>query len=963
MVLTCNKEGMDHLRKAQFKDAFEQLKYAEAILVARHGEDEKSHLLAVTCNNLGCYYKKVNKLHAALSYLRKALKIEVVLQTDDVTVAGTHLNICAILSKLDKHDRAVQHACCALDLISGRVAAVGHAATQDENSVLAIAYHNVAVERDYLRDWEAAAQAYQQGHQVAKQSLGEFHPLTQTLRKNSDAALQKTQRLPSRERVTASSGSRLAKPPPLVPDLCGSSAAGSLRGQVVGSFGSLPEIANTPRSNMDDLFIPKSGAGDVCRQAAEWMRSDSFGPTTQHSPPQRGVGMGKKLPPRPTSPARGGRAASAQPPPAPVAVPPERECSPLQQNSPHLQYSSPRQAQWPVGFGGIPVHPVQLVHPTQPAAMHAEQEVATVPAAYTPWARPQASFLEAFAQDPHPSQLPPLARPEMPPRLVLDHERRCSREDRHRSTTAADGAQAGQHDTDVVPSSAIRGLDEIGRRSVSRRGHTPARIQRDLMRSQNSFPATAPPLPPRHSQLLRQSAAGKIQVAWHKYRKRVAADKERAEQERVAATRIQAVWRGFHVRHVRRSRASVTIQRHVRGYLVRIAIQRRRAALALQRHTRGMWSRRELRQKQAAALRIQSLGRCKAAQRYCERYKEARARATLKIQSGIRMWRAKRVAASLRHERDKARSRQRAALILQSLYRGRRGRAIAAAARAERHIEQAEYRAAMKIQATVRGSTAKKQAECIRRAKELKEHRAATSVRKHWLGYVCKRKYGELRSELRMHVGSVVTIQRYARGYLVRLRMWREAIRAEEELWAAVEIQRCWRGHLGRVRWELEYEAVWSREDAARRIQRFVRGWLARTRVHRLRKRKARAEFQKARRRFKAAQKIQALVRGRQARRRVEATRQHIYRAATTIQRHHRGHRIRSQAKRRLETKRVVQIQAAARGYLARKRNYRAQGEVRVIQRAYRHWLKVVPKNERQRRVSARRQRTPDVQS
>ena len=31
---------------------------------------------------------------------------EVSLQTDDVTVAGTHLNVCAILSKLDKHDKA-----------------------------------------------------------------------------------------------------------------------------------------------------------------------------------------------------------------------------------------------------------------------------------------------------------------------------------------------------------------------------------------------------------------------------------------------------------------------------------------------------------------------------------------------------------------------------------------------------------------------------------------------------------------------------------------------------------------------------------------------------------------------------------------------------------------------------------------------------------------------------------------
>merc|ERR1719221_1064193 len=187
LVLNCNKEGMDFLRKGQYKQAFEQLKYAEAVLIAKQGEDEPTNLLAVTSNNLGCYYKKVGKLHAALSYLRKALKIEVSLQTDDVTVAGTHLNICAILSKLDKHDKAVQHALCALELINNRVASASHAISQDEYSVLAIAYHNVAVERDYLHQWDQAAMAYQQGHQIAKKCLGEQHPLTQTLGKNSDA--------------------------------------------------------------------------------------------------------------------------------------------------------------------------------------------------------------------------------------------------------------------------------------------------------------------------------------------------------------------------------------------------------------------------------------------------------------------------------------------------------------------------------------------------------------------------------------------------------------------------------------------------------------------------------------------------------------------------------------------------------------------------------------------------------
>merc|ERR1719398_429480 len=140
--------------------------------------------------------------------------------------------------------------------------------------------------------------------------------------------------------------------------------------------------------------------------------------------------------------------------------------------------------------------------------------------------------------------------------------------------------------------------------------------------------------------------------------------------------------------------------------------------------------------------------------------------------------------------------------------------------------------------------------------------KAATVVRKHWLSYIHRKRFIELRQEFQLHENSIVTIQRYVRGFLVRLRLWRDAIRAEEELWAAVEIQRVWRGYMGRLKWELEYEAVWSREIAALRLQRYVRGWLARTRVHRMRRKAARSEFEKARRRFKGSQKIQALVRG-----------------------------------------------------------------------------------------------------
>merc|ERR1719498_892078 len=209
LVLSSNKDGMDALRKGQHQAAFEQFKYAEAILIANQAQYDTTSLLAVTCNNLGCYYKKVGKLHGALSYLRRALTMEVELNTDEVTLAGTHLNICAILSKLEKHDKAVEHALSALELINTLVNKTSpEMLSQDDYSVLAIAYHNVAVERDFLQQYEKAAAAFQQGYQVAKRCLGEDHPLSLTLGKNCDAVLQKSQKLSKFAAISMKGASR-----------------------------------------------------------------------------------------------------------------------------------------------------------------------------------------------------------------------------------------------------------------------------------------------------------------------------------------------------------------------------------------------------------------------------------------------------------------------------------------------------------------------------------------------------------------------------------------------------------------------------------------------------------------------------------------------------------------------------------------------------------------------------------
>jgi hypothetical protein len=83
-------------------------------------------MLAMTYNNFACLFRKTNKLRNALHYLEAALTLEYSGLNGDGTVSENltfsnpceiHLNICAILSQLDKHDQALQHAMKALILI------------------------------------------------------------------------------------------------------------------------------------------------------------------------------------------------------------------------------------------------------------------------------------------------------------------------------------------------------------------------------------------------------------------------------------------------------------------------------------------------------------------------------------------------------------------------------------------------------------------------------------------------------------------------------------------------------------------------------------------------------------------------------------------------------------------------------------------------------------------------------
>ena len=91
--------------------------------------------------------------------------------------ADTHLNTCAVLSQIGRHQGALEHAQSALILLQeelfGGGAAVGGVGAGDQPpradriAVLAIAYHNMGVEQEFLKKFEHSLQSYRKGVEVS----------------------------------------------------------------------------------------------------------------------------------------------------------------------------------------------------------------------------------------------------------------------------------------------------------------------------------------------------------------------------------------------------------------------------------------------------------------------------------------------------------------------------------------------------------------------------------------------------------------------------------------------------------------------------------------------------------------------------------------------------------------------------------------------------------------------------
>jgi tetratricopeptide (TPR) repeat protein len=926
LIFSCNKDGMESLRRGDLKSAFDQFKYAEAILLANQTvEAERTALLAVTCNNLGCYYKKLGKFHGALSYLRRSLKMEVEINTDEVTLAGTHLNLCAVLSKLEKHDKAVQHALNALQLMSHRINEVATAtATQDEYIVLAIAWHSVALEREFLQQWDQAATAFQTGYQVAKRLIGESHPLTMALEQSCNAVLRKAKDTKAKAAAPQHQPLRADKcPTGVLPPL--SVAMPTLKAGASALQGGDAATLASPR-----MLITRTSTTAI-GSLAEWLKSEEleWARFAQSAFSESTAGPGPAVPAITLD--AGAEGAEG------VALPA------IDKKGVDADTSSAN-----TGFAPSPLADLESTgmlatqgtcHDLMRAALQDMKDFGLVmPRAYDmgefsfSTKRPQHQVLKKTplgqALDDHPEAIMD----------ILDADG-----DGHNSMRSAPN--------DFRPHRSMKRTTRVSR-VVRRTGVFNSTTYRDRIEveTQRKRLVIGAPWKSAHAQRL---AAERIQQAWRMYYE-YCNDEKTAEWMTISwicATMIQSHWRSYHVRRQRLDKFAMMIQRHCRGFLVRCVLKSHTAAVTIQRRVAGMLTRRKLQRLHQAATTIQSHAKGGFARRRYKEMRRFRLATTMCIQRYVRAWMARRVVTEQRAIKYDQGLMTRATLNLQRMFRGWKGRQFAEVRRQQVNYANLRHDSARKIQSLYRTRKARTRMNVLQQDRRAEMEKAATFVRKVWLGAKMRKKYQGLQEEFKLSEEKIVTIQRYMRGCLCRLRLWYKAVKQEEELWAAVEVQRAWRGLCGRRRWLAASAREQRCEAAARVLQRNVRGFLARHLVvARLRRRLARADFERARNRFRAVQKIQALARGVLVRKAFRQRQQRVTRAATCIQRIQRGQALRAKLCKALREQKSTIITAAARGFLVRNRRRHLLAKVISIQRAYRRWL-AVPRWEREART------------
>ena len=177
VVISYNKLAMEQLQQESYENSMSYLKQALMGIKVISEDSIKSKLMAITFNNLGCFFKRMTNYPEALKYLYKSIELENKLPNELATIAGAHLNICSILSQQGDHAKAIRHGLRSIFLLKS--------VYKEQPKLLPtmiIAYHNVGTEYQILGQLEDSLDCLKVGYRISYEQLGPQHNLTITLK-------------------------------------------------------------------------------------------------------------------------------------------------------------------------------------------------------------------------------------------------------------------------------------------------------------------------------------------------------------------------------------------------------------------------------------------------------------------------------------------------------------------------------------------------------------------------------------------------------------------------------------------------------------------------------------------------------------------------------------------------------------------------------------------------------------
>ena len=179
-VVSYNKQAMIALKHDQVKVAYNLLNQAKVIL-QRKQISNFNRLLALTCNNLGCFYKRVGDFPKALKYFLKATEEGAKGNCNVLNLAGTHLNLCTLYSLVADHPKALANALTALKLLK-----TSTAETESYVFSMVMAYQNAAMEHENMSQYRDSLKFYKKALNYSLSRMGENNGLTKNIRERID---------------------------------------------------------------------------------------------------------------------------------------------------------------------------------------------------------------------------------------------------------------------------------------------------------------------------------------------------------------------------------------------------------------------------------------------------------------------------------------------------------------------------------------------------------------------------------------------------------------------------------------------------------------------------------------------------------------------------------------------------------------------------------------------------------